>query len=86
VNEAIVVVQFGEHCSEGAVASIVSGIDAYGNVEPGQCSGEYRVLVFRTSTLDALKSRLTEWERHGFLRWGFAVSVGVQADRATTAS
>jgi len=62
-------VTFNDHVPLEAVAGLVSGIAAYGNVFPRASDRDYSVEVFRTSKLPKLRSQLVEWERYGFLRW-----------------
>ena len=65
----VLTITFGDHVDLNRVQSMVSGIDAYGNVYEGENQRAFRVEVFRPSKLPRLKERLVEWDRYGFLHW-----------------
>ena len=69
MSDAHLIVEFPEHTAADRIASIVTGIAAYGDVRGGTNALEFRVTVFRLSKLPGLKQRLTEWENYGFVRW-----------------
>jgi len=62
-------VTFPVHERPATIASILTGIGAYGNVSPTASDRTYQIYVFRPSNLPKLKARLTELERLGALRW-----------------
>ena len=69
MKTAKLVVEFCEHVSVDSVASMVSGIAAYGNVYEGSSGREFAIEVFRVSKLPDLKRKLLNWEHYGFIRW-----------------
>jgi len=54
----LISVSFAEHVASAQVASIVSGIAAYGNVLDGETPKEFLVEVFRPSKVAKLMTRL----------------------------
>lgn len=62
-------IEFGEHVPSDQVASMLTGLAAYGNVSEGSNTRQFQVSVFRRSKLPDLKSQLVKWERYGFLQW-----------------
>jgi hypothetical protein len=69
MSEANLIVEFPVHSPADRIASLASGIAAYGNVRQGASPLELHVTVFRMSKLPKLKDQLTTWEAYGFLRW-----------------
>jgi hypothetical protein len=63
------IVRFNEHVAAKQVASMATGIAAYGNVLPGSSDLEFVVEVFRASKAPGLKVLPAQWEVHGFLNW-----------------
>jgi len=63
------IVSFNEHVAAKQVASMATGMSAYGNVLPGSSEREFVVEVFRASKAPGLRARLSQWEVHGFLHW-----------------
>lgn len=64
-----IIVEFGEHVALDSVASMVTGIAAYGDVDGCGEDRKIAVRVFRPSKLGGLKNKLLHLERYGFLRW-----------------
>jgi hypothetical protein len=62
-------VEFAEHMAESRIASLVTGIAAFGSVTPTGVPRTYSVAISRTSELSQLEEQLVKWERHGFIRW-----------------
>jgi hypothetical protein len=62
-------VEFAEHMQESRIASLVSGIAAYGSVSSTDAARTYRIIISRTSKLPQLEEQLVKWERNGFIRW-----------------
>jgi hypothetical protein len=60
---------FGEHIAMERIASMISGIAAYGNVTAGAAKGIYEVEVFRLSKMPGLQKKLHDLEKYGVLRW-----------------
>jgi hypothetical protein len=63
------IVRFNMHVAAEQVASMATGIAAYGNVLSGSSDRQFVVEVFRPSKAPRLRVLLTQWEVHGFLRW-----------------
>ena len=63
------IVDFGEHVANKSLDSMLSGLDACGDVLPGSSEREFVVRVYRPSNTDWLKQQLVQWDVHGFLRW-----------------
>lgn len=59
---------FGEHIKAENIASMLSTLQAYGNVSEGDNARAYAVEVRRASSLDYLQGQLMKWELHGFLK------------------
>jgi hypothetical protein len=62
-------VTFGIHVPLDSMASMVSGIAAYGNVAALASPREFSVEVFRSSKEAKLKAELARLEQYGFLKW-----------------
>ena len=64
-----VIFEFPEHMAESQIASLITGIAAYGNVLPLEKPRSFVVEVFRTGKVAGLKRLLDHDSRYGFLQW-----------------
>jgi len=62
-------VTFSQHIPQDKIASMVSGIAAYGNVTADSSDRIFIVEVFRLSKFPKLQKKLHDLEQYGFLRW-----------------
>jgi hypothetical protein len=68
--DCVLRVNFGIHVAENDIASMVSGIGAYGLVRRDESdSRSYTVTTVRSGKAAGLKKQLASWESYGFLRW-----------------
>jgi hypothetical protein len=68
------VVEFAEHLKPDQIASMVTGMAAYGNIHERSTPRSFEVPVFRASNVPRLRQKLVTWERYGFLNWRDAIS------------
>lgn len=64
-----IVFEFPEHMPESQIATLITGIAAYGNVSLRDEPRSFVVEVFRSGKGAKLKQLLDHDARYGFLRW-----------------
>lgn len=66
---AIISITFGEHINTERISSMLSALQATGNVSEGYNARTYTVEVRRASHMAYLQEQLTKWELYGFLKY-----------------
>ncbi len=62
-------ITFSQHVPQDKIASMVSGIAAYGNGTADSSDRIFIIEVFRLSKLPKLQKELHALEKYSFLRW-----------------
>ena len=62
-------ITFGEHINTESISSMLSALQATGNVSEGDNARAYAVEVRRASSMTYLQEQLMKWERYGFLKY-----------------